>query len=101
METTTATTIRSRKRVYARAHINTGKVITARHLNMSETSERANHALEDIDPGLASNVRPNGFLTYDDGLGCGSWGEHAEWARRGVGVGFLPSVAATGAAAGQ
>jgi 3-isopropylmalate/(R)-2-methylmalate dehydratase small subunit len=72
--------------VYPRAHINTDEIIPARYLNMSEESELALHAMEDIDAEFVQKVRPGDFLVVGEDFGCGSSREHAVWALRGAGV---------------
>jgi 3-isopropylmalate/(R)-2-methylmalate dehydratase small subunit len=72
--------------VYTRPHINTDEIIPARYLNMSQESELAHHAMEDIDAEFVEKVRPGDFLVVGENFGCGSSREHAVWALRGAGI---------------
>jgi 3-isopropylmalate/(R)-2-methylmalate dehydratase small subunit len=72
--------------VYQRPHINTDEIIPARYLNVSDEATMAKHAMEDIDPGFVTKVKPGDFVIAGENFGCGSSREHAVWALRGAGI---------------
>lgn len=51
--------------------------------------EMAEHALEDLDPGFASNVRPGDIIVAGRNFGCGSSREQAVTCLKHAGVGAL------------
>jgi 3-isopropylmalate/(R)-2-methylmalate dehydratase small subunit len=72
--------------VYNRDHINTDEIIPARYLNTDDEKELAAHAMEDIDSGFVTKVKPGDMIVSANDFGCGSSREHAVWALRGAGV---------------
>ncbi|HEX7090367.1 MAG TPA: 3-isopropylmalate dehydratase small subunit [Longimicrobiales bacterium] len=82
----TATTLRGRARVFARAHINTDEIIPARYLNTADEAALAAHVMEDIDPEFPGTVQAGDIIVAGADFGCGSSREHAVWALRGAGV---------------
>jgi len=80
------TVLKGRAHTYERPHINTDEIIPARYLNVHEEAELARHAMEDIDTGFISRVKPGDFVIAGEDFGCGSSREHAVWALRGAGI---------------
>jgi 3-isopropylmalate/(R)-2-methylmalate dehydratase small subunit len=67
-------------------NVDTDVIIPARYLTTTDESELAVHALEDLDPGFASSVRPGDVVVAGANFGCGSSREHAPLALRGAGI---------------
>lgn len=68
------------------ADINTDVIIPARYLNISEATELAKHAMEDIDSGFVNRVQPGDIIMATTNFGCGSSREHAPLAIKASGV---------------
>ena len=69
-------------------HVNTDLIIPGRYLDNYDMKSLATHAMEDIDTGFASAVRPGDVIVAGRNFGCGSSREQAplvlrswEWAR--------------------
>ena len=58
-------------------HIDTDVIILARYLNISDFTELAEHAMEDIDTTFAPNVKQGEIIVAGKNFGCGSSREHA------------------------
>ena len=58
-------------------HVDTDVIIPARYLNIADFDELAEHAMEDIDTTIASNVQPGDYVVAGKNFGCGSSREHA------------------------
>lgn len=58
-------------------HIDTDVIIPARYLNISDFTELAEHAMEDIDTTFAPNVKQGEIIVAGKNFGCGSSREHA------------------------
>ena len=69
--------------------VDTDVIIPARYLTSTDEAELAAHALEDLDPGFVSAVRPGDVVVAGSNFGCGSSREHAPIALRGAGVGAV------------
>lgn len=67
-------------------NVDTDVIIPARYLTSSDPDELAPHALEDLDPTFAAEVRPGDVVFAGSNFGCGSSREHAALALKGVGV---------------
>ncbi|MBN1977578.1 MAG: 3-isopropylmalate dehydratase small subunit [Anaerolineae bacterium] len=67
-------------------NVDTDAIIPARYLNMSLPEELAEHCMEDIDRGFASQVKKGDIIVGGDNFGCGSSREHAPLAIKGAGV---------------
>lgn len=67
-------------------NIDTDVIIPARYLTTTDERELAAHALEDLDPSFASDVRPGDIVVAGNNFGCGSSREHAPIALKGAGV---------------
>lgn len=67
-------------------HVDTDAIIPARHLNLSEPAELAQHCMEDVDPGFATQVSSGDIIVAGDNFGCGSSREHAPLAIKAAGV---------------
>jgi 3-isopropylmalate/(R)-2-methylmalate dehydratase small subunit len=67
-------------------NIDTDVIIPARYLTTTDERELAAHALEDLDPHFASEVRPGDIIVAGSNFGCGSSREHAPIALKGAGV---------------
>jgi 3-isopropylmalate/(R)-2-methylmalate dehydratase small subunit len=67
-------------------NVDTDVIIPARYLTTSDEKELAAHALEDLDPTFASEVRPGDVVVAGNNFGCGSSREHAPIALKGAGV---------------
>lgn len=67
-------------------HVDTDVIIPARYLTTTDEEELARHALEDLDPRFAGEVRPGDVLVAGDNFGCGSSREHAATCLKAAGV---------------
>ena len=70
-------------------NVDTDAIIPARYLNMSSAEELAAHAMEDIDRGFATGIKPGDIIVAGKNFGCGSSREHAPLALKGCGVGCV------------
>ncbi|MGH2751869.1 MAG: 3-isopropylmalate dehydratase small subunit [Actinomycetota bacterium] len=70
-------------------NVDTDVIIPARYLTTTDPQELARHALEDLDPGFSSGVRPRDIVVAGTNFGCGSSREHAPVALKGAGVGAV------------
>ncbi len=68
------------------ANVDTDAIIPARYLNISDGPELAKHAMEDLDAGFATTVRPGDIVVATTNFGCGSSREHAPLALKSAGV---------------
>jgi len=68
------------------SHIDTDAIIPARHLNLLEPADLAQHCMEDIDAGFVSKVKSGDIMVADDNFGCGSSREHAPVAIKACGI---------------
>jgi 3-isopropylmalate/(R)-2-methylmalate dehydratase small subunit len=67
-------------------NVDTDVIIPARYLTTTDEHELSRHALEDIDPSFASEVRLGDVVVAGANFGCGSSREHAPIALKGAGV---------------
>jgi 3-isopropylmalate/(R)-2-methylmalate dehydratase small subunit len=67
-------------------HVDTDVIIPARYLTTDDPEILAAHALEDLDPTFASQVRAGDVIFAGDNFGCGSSREHAPIALAAAGV---------------
>ena len=67
-------------------NVDTDVIIPARYLTTTDETTLAEHALEDLDPGFVSSVRPGDVVMAGSNFGCGSSREHAPIALKGSGV---------------
>lgn len=67
-------------------HVDTDVIIPARYLTTDDPEILAAHALEDLDPTFASDVRAGDVIFAGDNFGCGSSREHAPIALAAAGV---------------
>lgn len=67
-------------------HVDTDVIIPARYLTTDDPEVLAAHALEDLDPTFASEVRPGDVIFAGANFGCGSSREHAPIALKAAGV---------------
>jgi 3-isopropylmalate/(R)-2-methylmalate dehydratase small subunit len=68
------------------ANVNTDAIIPARHLNLSEPSDLAQHCMEDFDSEFLAKVKPGDIIVADTNFGCGSSREHAPLAIKAAGI---------------
>lgn len=68
------------------ADVNTGVIIPARYLNVSEPAELARHCMEGIDKDFVSKMKPGDIIMATTNFGCGSSREHAPLAIKAAGV---------------
>jgi 3-isopropylmalate/(R)-2-methylmalate dehydratase small subunit len=68
-------------------NVDTDVIIPARYLTAHDEATLAAHAMEGIDPGFASSVRPGDVVVAGNNFGCGSSREHAAIALKAAGVG--------------
>jgi 3-isopropylmalate/(R)-2-methylmalate dehydratase small subunit len=68
------------------ANVDTDAIIPARYLTTTDEEALAAHAMEDLDPGFASEVAPGDVVVAGANFGCGSSREHAPVALKGAGV---------------
>ena len=67
--------------------VNTDVIFPGRFTyQIMEPAEMAKHALEDLDPGFAKNVKPGDVLVAGRNFGCGSSREQAAACLRAAGV---------------
>lgn len=67
-------------------NVNTDVIIPARYLNDASAKNLSAHAMEDIDPDFAKNVRKGDFIVGGCNFGSGSSREHAPLAIKASGV---------------
>ena len=58
-------------------NVDTDVIIPARYLNIADMAELATHAMEDIDAGFTTRVKPGDIIVAGRNFGCGSSREHA------------------------
>ena len=68
-------------------NVDTDVIIPARYLTAHDEATLAAHAMEDLDPTFASNVRPGDVVVAGANFGSGSSREHAAIALKAAGVG--------------
>ena len=68
------------------ADFNTDAIIPARHLNLSEPEELAQHCMEDVDSEFLTRVESGDIIVADTNFGCGSSREHAPLAIKATGI---------------
>ncbi|MBN2462242.1 MAG: 3-isopropylmalate dehydratase small subunit [Dehalococcoidia bacterium] len=68
------------------ANFDTDAIIPARHLNLSEPAELAQHCMEDVDSEFLTRVEPGDIIMADTNFGCGSSREHAPLAVKTAGI---------------
>jgi len=68
-------------------NVNTDVIFPGRHTYaLMKPEEMASHALEDLDPGFAKNVKPGDVIVAGKNFGCGSSREQAAACLRAAGV---------------
>ena len=67
-------------------NVDTDVIIPARYLNTANMKELAVHAMEDIDPTFAGQVKAGDIIVAGKNFGCGSSREHAPGALKAAGV---------------
>lgn len=74
-------------------HVNTDVIFPGKYTyTMMSAEELAAHALEDLDPAFAANVRPGDVILGGENWGCGSSREQAVSALAAAGVGAILAV---------
>ncbi len=68
------------------ANVDTDAIVPARHLNLSEPADLAQHCMEDIDADFVNRVRPGDIIVAETNFGSGSSREHAPLAIKGAGI---------------
>lgn len=68
------------------ANLDTDAIIPARHLNLSEPRELAQHCMEDVDSEFLTRVELGDIIMADTNFGCGSSREHAPLAIKAAGI---------------
>jgi 3-isopropylmalate/(R)-2-methylmalate dehydratase small subunit len=68
------------------ANFDTDAIIPARHLNLSEPEELAQHCMEDVDSEFLTRVESGDIIVADTNFGCGSSREHAPLAVKAAGI---------------
>lgn len=68
------------------ANFDTDAIIPARHLNLSEPEDLAQHCMEDVDPEFLTRVEAGDVIIADANFGCGSSREHAPLAIKAAGI---------------
>ena len=58
-------------------NVDTDVIIPARYLNISDATELAAHAMEDLDATFTNRVQPGDIIVAGRNFGCGSSREHA------------------------
>lgn len=72
--------------VYEVDNVDTDRIIPGKRTKTLNVAELARFALEDLDPGFASRVRPGDILVAGRNFGCGSSREQAPVALQAAGV---------------
>lgn len=67
-------------------HINTDLIIPGRFLDDYDPRSFAAHAMEDLDPTFAKNVKPGDIIVAGRNFGCGSSREQAPLALKNAGI---------------
>ena len=67
-------------------NVDTDVIIPARYLNIADPEELAKHAMEDIDTGFATIVKPGDIIVAGSNFGSGSSREHAPLVLKTAGV---------------
>ncbi len=67
-------------------NVDTDVIIPARYLTTTDPGDLASHALEDLDPSFAAQVKPGDVVVAGDNFGCGSSREHAAICLKAAGV---------------
>lgn len=70
-------------------NVNTDVIIPARYLNDASAENLRAHAMEDIDPDFAKNVKPGDVIVGGYNFGSGSSREHAPLAIKASGVSLV------------
>lgn len=70
-------------------NVNTDVIIPARYLNDASAQNLRAHAMEDIDPDFAKNVKPGDVIVGGYNFGSGSSREHAPLAIKASGVSLV------------
>ena len=68
------------------ANIDTDAIIPARHLNLYEPADLAQHCMEDLDEEFLKQVQKGDIIVADTNFGCGSSREHAPLAIKASGI---------------
>jgi 3-isopropylmalate/(R)-2-methylmalate dehydratase small subunit len=68
------------------SHVDTDAIIPARHLNLHEPADLAEHCMEDLDADFIGNVKSGDIIVADINFGCGSSREHAPVAIKASGI---------------
>lgn len=71
---------------YHQDNIDTDVIIPGTYLKIHDYQELAKHAMEGIDPGFNSKVKPGDFIVAGRNFGCGSSREHAPIALSTAGI---------------
>jgi 3-isopropylmalate/(R)-2-methylmalate dehydratase small subunit len=70
--------------------VNTDVIFPGKYTySISDRKEMAQHALEDLDPGFVTNVRPGDIIIAGKNWGCGSSREQAVICLKEIGVGAI------------
>jgi len=70
--------------------VNTDVIFPGKYTyTVTDPAEMASHALEDLDPGFATNVKPGDVLVAGRNFGCGSSREQAAFCLKYAGVGAV------------
>ena len=71
-------------------NVNTDVIIAPKYsYNIKDLKEMASHALEDLDPRFAAEVKPNDIIVAAKNWGCGSSREQAVTCLKEIGVGAI------------
>jgi 3-isopropylmalate/(R)-2-methylmalate dehydratase small subunit len=66
--------------------VDTDVILPGPYMNLELASELARHALEGLDPGFVTKVKPGDILVAGRNFGCGSSREHAPIALKAAGI---------------
>lgn len=67
-------------------NVDTDAIIPGKYLTLTDPVDLGKHALEGLDPGIASKLRERNIVVAGRNFGCGSSREHAVLALIGAGV---------------
>ena len=70
-------------------NVDTDVIIPARHLNITDRTELASHAMEDIDPDFVRLAENGDIIVAGHNFGCGSSREHAPLVLKECGISLI------------
>ena len=78
--------IRGKSIVLKYDNVSTDQIFPGKYVNLTDSSEIADHVLEGLDPGIKQRITPESILVVGKNFGCGSSREQAVIALKESGV---------------